>query len=248
MRLGLKMVEEGVVFWGGGRHRASKGPASDSYKAGVFYANQFQYPRQVLVDWERSQAATYDRAGLFIFWDLACGRASHTILAHEGMVLDAEVDWGDTARSVTVGSDCRIAAWTADRQVCSIRLQGEDGDLDDLVDGGLEVHWKTSRLVTCWDRAVWVWDLATGRTLHTLRAPAGSVKGFNVDWDSSRCVAWVSGGQCLLWCLRTGQLLEKLIGPTSAICGLACCWEEDISAPRCAVRAAARTHQRRRRR
>ena len=29
-------------------------------------------------------------------------------------------------------------------------------------------------------------------------------------------VAWGSSGQCLLWSLATGQLLEKLVGPASA--------------------------------
>ncbi|CAE7225773.1 UBI1, partial [Symbiodinium microadriaticum] len=139
----------------------------------------------VLVDWKRQQAATYDRGGLLIFWDLANGMASHTISAHEGMVLDAEVDWGDTVQSVTVGSDYRIAAWAGDRRMCSIRLKG-DGDLDDLVDAGLEVHWESNRLVACWNSAIWLWSLGSGSALHVLRAPVGRIKGFNVDWDSSR--------------------------------------------------------------
>ncbi|CAE7672663.1 unnamed protein product, partial [Symbiodinium pilosum] len=51
--------------------------------------------------------------------------------------------------------------------------------------------------------------------------------GFNVDWGSSRCIAWGSRGQCLLWCLMTGQLLEKLVGHSQAISGMACSWEKE---------------------
>ena len=125
-------------------------------------------------------------------WDLETGRALRTLEGHSAEVYGVAVT-ADGKRAVSASGDGRSGYSSA------VPYPPPDGKRAELK----------------------VWDLETGRALHTLEGHSDGVYGVAVTPDGKRAVS-ASGDQTLkVWDLETGGALRTLEGHSDSVCGVA---------------------------
>jgi WD40 repeat protein len=72
-----------------------------------------------------------------------------------------------------------------------------------------------------WDRALRLWDLATGETLRTLEGHTGSVSAAAALTDGNRALSGSDDSTLRLWDLATGEILRTLEGHTDGVSAVA---------------------------
>jgi WD40 repeat protein len=69
------------------------------------------------------------------------------------------------------------------------------------------------------DHVVWLWELETGRKIHTLRGHMATIHSIAFSSDGNRLASGSSDKSVQLWDTRTGELILTLSQPDQAISG-----------------------------
>ena len=72
-----------------------------------------------------------------------------------------------------------------------------------------------------WDKTLRVWDLDTGRALHTLEGHTADVEAVAATTDGERVVSGSRDHTLKVWDLNTGRVLRTLEGHSASVLGLA---------------------------
>jgi WD40 repeat protein/serine/threonine protein kinase len=156
-----------------------------------------------------ARLASAGEDGTVRLWDVASGRALHTLAGHRGGVSNV-VFSPDGTRLASAGSDGAVRLWDAATGQALLTLQGHRGmvsNVDFSPDG------KRLASVGYPDGTVRLWDAAGGQALHTLAGHRGAVLGVVFSPDGTRLAsAGATDGTARLWDVAGGRALHTLRG------------------------------------
>jgi WD40 repeat protein len=148
-------------------------------------------------------------------WDLATGEALRILKGHTSEIKAvALLPNGSYALSVPRNGEPRL--WdlvTGD----PLRTFGWRWNWDRTEVSAMAVLADGSRALGGYDNTLRLWDLATGKTLHTLQGHRGSITSVAVLVDGSCAVSGSVDYTLRLWDLVTGETLRTLVGHTKRV-------------------------------
>lgn len=166
-------------------------------------------------------------------WDVVTGECSDPYEGH-GARISSLVVTPDGRRAVSGSYDRTLKVWNIATGKCLYTLKGHDvrkfgtgayrqirESLDPLIhsvamtsDGGRAVSGADDGMLK-------VWELATGKCLHTMKGHTSVVRSVALTSDAGRAVSGSEDQTLKVWELVTGKCLHTLIGHTSWISSLA---------------------------
>ncbi|KMS77343.1 hypothetical protein ACM01_01600 [Streptomyces viridochromogenes] len=150
-------------------------------------------------------------------WDLATGRATHTLTGDTGTVRVWE---GDRQVAGPGTYDRTVRVWDLATNRAIHTITGHTGDVRAMATTVVDDRPVVVAGIN-YDGAVWVWDLATGRAVHTLTGDTSPVPNPVVATAvlDGRPVAVTGSGTNAVWVwdLATGRAVHTLTGDTSPV-------------------------------
>lgn len=147
--------------------------------------------------------ATAGSDHLLWIWDLASGRGLASFAGHTGRVDACAWSLGDS-HLVSGGEDGKVMVWNAQlRSASRADVSAHSGDIKSCAishNGGYFV-------TTSYDRTAKVWDLASGRTLHTLDGHTAEIRACAIHPDDAIVVTGDDNERIAAWNVRSAKQL-----------------------------------------
>ncbi len=155
-----------------------------------------------------ARLASASRDGTVKVWDVTTGRLSCTFTGHQSSVRGVAFS-PDGARVASSDSDGVLTFWNPETGQEIRRLEGDRNEVESVVfspDGA----W----LASAGGDGVIIWNVASGRKVHTLSHPGG-VRGVAFSRDGTRLASAGREYKVRVWDAATFQRLHELPGHTN---------------------------------
>jgi WD40 repeat protein len=145
-----------------------------------------------------------------IVWDVADGRALHT-LTHQRAVV--ALDWSADGKRLATGSnDHSAVVWDADSGERQLVLAAHPAGVNAVLFIG------TDRVVTaCDDGTNRLWDATTGRLLALWLGHRGAVEDLALDAHDDRIASASDDGTAIVWDVAPQERITWLVGHTGEV-------------------------------
>jgi WD40 repeat protein/uncharacterized caspase-like protein len=137
-------------------------------------------------------------------WDVKTGRQLADVAAHEGTIRDLSAT-GDGRLMLTTGADGKVKLWRDGKERVLGQYESPFGPYGTALSA--DGKWAA---IGGFDKMVRVWEVATGREVHTLAGHQDVVRTLAFDHRNNQLLSGGSDGLVKFWDLTTGAEKRQL--------------------------------------
>ncbi|MGD8625069.1 MAG: WD40 repeat domain-containing protein, partial [Anaerolineae bacterium] len=155
-----------------------------------------------------------------IHWDLTSGQALQRFIGHQYNELGGIVFGAKDRQAISYGWDASLIVWDVASGQRLRRLTGLDGDAGghltstDIVGLSLSPDGRTALSAGGEDRTLYLWDLASGKSIRRFDGHASYVRDIMISPDGRTALSGGWDENLILWDMASGTPLRRL--PVSA--------------------------------